>query len=71
MSGCPVCGGPVERTLGDATRTICPAFYRSADDLRLERVTVVLLACTACEWVAEAARLDVFTSSADLPHDDR
>jgi hypothetical protein len=63
---CPLCHGVVERTSGDTLRTICPAFYRSADDLRQELVTVVVLACTACEWVAEAARVALFTSSADI-----
>ena len=59
MTACPICGGVVERTSGEATRTICPGYYRSAADLYPQRVTVPLLACTSCEWVAEPARLQL------------
>jgi hypothetical protein len=50
---CPECGGVVERTSGEATRTMAPAFARSLDDLYTVQVTVTVLACTSCEWCAE------------------
>lgn len=60
---CPRCGGVVERTTGEAERTMAPAFAYSLDDLYRVRVTVWVWACTSCEWCAEEGCEGDFTGS--------
>jgi hypothetical protein len=67
MTECPSCGGVVERTQGEATRTMAPAFARSLDDLYTVRVTVALVACTSCEWCCEAFTLSDTVSRGGRP----
>jgi hypothetical protein len=67
---CPRCGGVVERTSGEATRTMAPTFAsRKGGDLYSVRVTVTLAACTSCEWVCEAGSPQFvrFTDSDTIP----